>query len=422
MSPGHLKLDVSLDGSRSVASHNEACPEIGPICAQRAEPPQQHHTTLWAGEVRLLAEYGLRPGLAVQAALPLRLIDTRTRYTNLLGNPIVLDYVNIHHRDETLMGLGDGQLLLHGARRAFGLQFGLRAGANLPFGIVHENPERLTTLGLPHEHIQLGTGTVDPLVGADAALALGPATLAVWTFAQVPLYQGSTGYRAGARFSGGLVGSTTALGPVALRLGAELFHERPERWDGLVPTDDGNQGRTDIYLAPGATWTIGDWTLTGDLRVRLWGQTVGAQLQMPVVLAIGVGRLLHLESGMHTDAAPSDDDGDAEADVVDAVQAGELAPLSPSPGKWTVFDFWAPWCEACKVLDAGLRKLAAERAGVAVRRVNIVDFDSPIALRELPGVSVLPHVRLVDAKGSRAYEASGPADQLLSEVERRTKE
>ena len=74
-----------------------------------------------------------------------------------------------------------------------------------------------------------------------------------------------------------------------------------------------------------------------------------------------------------------------------------------------------------KQLMARCRAAAAtEIVTTAVRRVNIVDFKSPIARRELPGVSLLPHVRLM--RGSEiVYEASGPEDELLGEIERRTR-
>ena len=408
---------MSIVGSRAVAVHDEACPDIGPVCASRSEPPQRHHTTLWASDVRLLGEYGLARGFAVQAIVPVRLIDTRTVFTDLADHPLVLDYRSIHHRDETLTGLGDAQLLLHAGFKLGAASVGLRAGASLPFGKVHEDPFRLGALGLAHEHIQLGTGTVDPVLSLDASLALGGTTLAAFSGLQALLYEGGTGYRAGVRSLAGAV-VARPVGPVSLRLSAAVVHEQPERWQGRVPSDDGNQGRTDLYLAPGATFAFGDWSVSADVRARVLSQVVNAQLEMPLVVELSVGRLLHLEQGR--DEAPAGAAGSAGGDVLDVVQAGELADLVPASGKWTVFDFWAPWCEACKGLDARLRKLAAERPGLAVRRVNIVDFDSPIARRELPGVELLPRLRLVDAGGGRAFERSGPADELYEEIERRT--
>ena len=401
-----------------MAVHDESCPDIGPICAQRAEPPQRHHTTIYATDLRLLGEYGLLPRLAVQAVLPLRIIGTSTQFTDLLDRPVQLDYQNIHHRDETLVGFGDAQLLLHTGWKLLGLSVGLRAGVSVPLGTVHEDPYKLGDAGLPHEHIQFGTGTLDPVLSLDVSARPGAAfTLAGFAGLQAPLYQGPQGYRAGARSQGGVVLSRPFDG-VTLRVSGLVLHEQPERWQGRVPTEDGNQGRTDLYVAPGVTWNFaGEWMLSADVRVRAYSHIVNAQLDLPVVLEIGVGRLFHLEQGFDELPKPS---ASSTADVLDAVQAGELAELKAAPGKWTVFDFWAPWCEACKGLDAKLRDLAARRPGLAVRRVNIVDFESPIAKRELPGVSVLPHLRLVSG-GEIAYEASGPADELFDAVEARTR-
>ena len=334
-----------------------------------------------------------------------------------MDQPITLDYQNIHHRNETIVGFGDPQLLLHSGFKLFGLAIGARAGVSIPLGVVHEDPYKLGDEGLPHQHIQFGTGTWDPVLSLDASAGIGSFSLAGFIGLQAPLYEGPRGYRAGARSQGGLVLSRPFDG-VTVRLSTELLHEQPERWGGRVPSDDGNQGRTDLYLAPGVTWNFsGEWMVSADVRVRAWSHVVNAQLEMPVVLSVGLGRLFHLEDGFDE---PAKGGAASTADVIDVVQAGELAELKPAPGKWTVFDFWADWCEACKVLDARLRTLAASRPGVALRRVNIVDFKSPIARRELPGVSLLPHLRIVGPSGV-VYEASGPADELLAEVERRTK-
>jgi hypothetical protein len=50
--------------------------------------------------------------------------------------------------------------------------------------------------------------------------------------------------------------------------------------------------------------------------------------------------------------------------------------------------------------------------------VNVVDFDSPIARQELPGVSALPHIRVVGEDGRTLFEASGTPEQLLEAVDR----
>ena len=353
-------MDLALGLSRADAEHEARCPEIGPICAVRAEPPQQHHSTLWLSELRLLAEYGLFRRLALQAVLPLRWVDTRTRYSDLNGNFKTLDYPNIHHLDGTLFGVGDGQLLAHSGLTLGAVQLSGRVGVSFPFGQVTENPYRLGAQGLPHQHAQFGTGSFDPLLGVDASWHRAKLTLSGFGFVRAPLYAGRNGYQAGTQLSGGAVlsmpaGATTAAG---LRVSLLVTHEFAERWDGVVPSEDGNLGRTDLFAGFGLTVPFGgDWSASFDLNARVWGQTAGAQLDLPVVLQLSVGRLFHFESASHEEFAA----GAPHGDVRDVVTQGEAAPLLAEPGKWTVFDFWAPWCEACVGLDARLRTLAAER-------------------------------------------------------------
>lgn len=353
--------------------------------------------------------------MALQLGVPLRVIDSSTRFTDLDGDPVQLDYDSIHHRDETLARLGDIQLLVHtGAVRA-GFALGARAGISLPTGVVHENPFRLGDAGEPHQHIQFGTGTFDPVAGLDVARPVGATTLSAYGQLQAPLYEGSKGYQAGARMMAGLI-AARGIRSSSVRLGLSAAHERPERWDGSIPDEDGNRGRTDLLLGPGITVPFGtDYSASLDVAVRVYGHAVGAQLDMPVVVSVSVGRLFHLESGQHVEPLPP---GARDGDIEDSVLHGEAAPLLPVPGKWTVFDFWATWCEACGALDAELRRLARDD-DLAVRRVNIVDLDSPISRRELRGVTSLPHIRLIDPRGVPVWEASGTPSELVRGITER---
>ena len=92
----------------------------------------------------------------------------------------------------------------------------------------------------------------------------------------------------------------------------------------------------------------------------------------------------------------------AGADVLwlsrDGSAVGPLPKLRAA-AKYTVFDVYADWCGPCRDVDARLRAVVAERKDVAVRKLSVVDFDSPLA-KEL-GVEVLPFVVVFTPEGRK---------------------
>lgn len=71
------------------------------------------------------------------------------------------------------------------------------------------------------------------------------------------------------------------------------------------------------------------------------------------------------------------------------------------PAKYTVFDVYADWCGPCRKVDERLRELAGVRADLAIRKLNVVDFDTPLA-RELGGrFEALPYVVVFSPAGKR---------------------
>jgi len=84
-----------------------------------------------------------------------------------------------------------------------------------------------------------------------------------------------------------------------------------------------------------------------------------------------------------------------------------------APGKYTVVDFYAPWCPPCRVLSPTLERLAAAENGrLALRKVDIVDWTMPVV--DQYGIESLPHLMLYDPEGKRIADGDEVFAALLT--------
>jgi thiol-disulfide isomerase/thioredoxin len=114
------------------------------------------------------------------------------------------------------------------------------------------------------------------------------------------------------------------------------------------------------------------------------------------------------------------------ADLVELSSDGEdVAALEPhaARGKVTLFDFYAVWCAPCRKIDAHVFALLAQRKDIAVRKLNVVSWDTPLAERYLKGVPSLPYLVVYGKDGRRVAAVTGldiPAlDTAIAEASRR---
>jgi copper chaperone CopZ len=70
-------------------------------------------------------------------------------------------------------------------------------------------------------------------------------------------------------------------------------------------------------------------------------------------------------------------------------------------GKHTVFDVYADWCGPCRLVDARLREILGQRSDVAVRRLNVVSFETPLAGELGPNFQALPYLIVYSPTGKR---------------------
>jgi thiol-disulfide isomerase/thioredoxin len=98
------------------------------------------------------------------------------------------------------------------------------------------------------------------------------------------------------------------------------------------------------------------------------------------------------------------------ADVVELVRDGsDLPSLEPHrvANKVTVFDFHAAWCPPCRKVDEHLFPILAKRTDIAVRKINIGSWDTPVAERWLKQVPELPYLVIYDKQGKHVAAIAG---------------
>ena len=110
--------------------------------------------------------------------------------------------------------------------------------------------------------------------------------------------------------------------------------------------------------------------------------------------------------GRYVADAPTPAGADVSTPVTDGRDVADLKTIL-APGKTTVVDFYADWCGPCRDVDKHVKDLLTKRSDVAYRRLDVVDWDSPLAKHWIKDVPSLPYVVVFAPDGRRVDAIAG---------------
>jgi len=136
-----------------------------------------------------------------------------------------------------------------------------------------------------------------------------------------------------------------------------------------------------------------------ELTVRL-ADAVPDETVIAAVERAGLKALVGPGQGSYLPAEKYSEDADFAVLSPDGSAVGPLDKLRV-PGKYTVFDVYADWCGPCRIVDTRLREIVASRNDVAVRKLNVVDFETPLAREMGPDFEALPYLVVFSPSGKK---------------------
>jgi hypothetical protein len=278
-------MDVTSVGTYITTRHDDVDEVVG-----RGVVPIIHDQSIFLLETRISAEYGIADGVAIDLVVPFKMISTRIHYLDASGAEVALVHPEIHHRNETLTGLGDLMLFSHFALAKSGWSLDGRIGLTLPIGQTQPDPFKLGDMGLPHEHFQFGTGTFNLIYGLDARRHFKSWSLGLWGAALLVPYENDKGYQAGNRYAGGIsLRSSLKTRSLDFGWGFEAQNEEAERWHGQVMESEGNRGRLDLLIGTDLGWNFARGAVaTVGVKVPVYTRVVGGQLEYPILILLGL--------------------------------------------------------------------------------------------------------------------------------------
>lgn len=278
---GGIRMDVNFQyHALTRLVHGDDYISFSELTSRSSEAAEHGDAESYIFRTDLIGRYGLSDRSALFLNVPYKVLTMRA------------DIDDEHHRDETFQGVGDIPVAIKCFLFAEpSVQIAAILGLSLPVGrlnkvtaasyLSHQEAEELGVAGLQeHSHLQLGTGTFDPFVGAEALYRFdGNWMFLVQLSGYLPFYENKYGYQKSPN-------GTMTLGPavnigsagVIVGLFGEFFYSGRDRLesDDIIGSNgmfDGsfavpNTGRFEAALLPTMTWGVTE-NLTMNLEARI---------------------------------------------------------------------------------------------------------------------------------------------------------
>jgi thiol-disulfide isomerase/thioredoxin len=142
-----------------------------------------------------------------------------------------------------------------------------------------------------------------------------------------------------------------------------------------------------------------------EVTIGYRGAKVNADKLMEVIRAQGFGVVRGAGKGNYAPHVHFDEG----LDVKWLTKTGEYVKIEDHrvSGKVTVIDFGADWCGPCREVDDMMLRLLRKEKDVAFRKIDIVDWDTPVAKAYLSKAPELPYVVVFGKDGREVTRFPG---------------
>ena len=264
--------------------HEATCPTISPVHCEQAEaqgnpiPSHQHHQEVLFATISSNLLYSFNDQWQIGMSLPFQYRNIGIRYSLTdTGENYTPPYAGLHHRNETLYGLGDAEAY---AQRFFtldSLTVGIFFGSTIPIGKTEEDPYALAVAGQEHQHFQMGTGIFVPTTDVTVFYRQEKQGWIGKVRGEYSLYENDKFYKTGSAFRWD-AGYWRVLSPRVLLLGqVKGDHEQPDTWRGLTAPFS---GRHALSGAISNTVRIrSNWELLFRAEQLLWVHSIVGEIE-----------------------------------------------------------------------------------------------------------------------------------------------